>query len=686
MRGFGKEFAIVALLLALVAPVNAQHALVLSGGGARGLAHAGSLVALEELGYDMPVVVGTSMGAIVGALYAAGYEAAEIRRIISEENWLGSFAGVPLAIGPDRLAGRPLLGVGLGSRRLPEGALSTTGVNQRLVELLFEAGARARNDFDRLPRRFRAVTTDFATGAEFVIGAGDLPRAVRASMAVPGAFAPVPWDGRILVDGGVANNLPVSVARGLTDLPVIAIDVLRPAPDIPERYALDVGVRGLRLLIENAQPAVAPPPELLVLPSIGPGFSEARFPADPSQLLEAGYDAVRAQLPPRHEGGQRRPAGPAGPAVPVISSIVVEGGDAALRRLVARVLQPCVGRCDTAGILHRTGGLYHTGLFYAVWPRLEFADEGTGAETTTLVIDVQPVNRTSVAGAARWDNDAGGRMWGSLRHLLSLHWPVELRASVRLGELSRGAAVEASLFSTLLPGVTWTGGGHGSEYRVRTFDRDTVTALQPVHRGGGWIGGEYHGDWRVSVLGRADYVDDEERNVAGWTAGPHLRLARLPPPEAVTGEAPLLEVEARFGQIRYHRAHARAGLAARLGKLRLATFLDLVDAGSEAPRDVLPAATRELAPWLPAGALRGHSRAVAALDLAWPLVLDGYVRTRIRGYGAADQAALLDDRRRWRAGGDVGVVWPTVVGMLETGVARGAGGWRFNIGIGPRFQ
>jgi NTE family protein len=137
------------VLLASPLPAAAQHSLVLSGGGARGLAHAGAIVALEELGYAMPLVVGTSMGAIIGALYAAGYDPEAIRSIIADENWLERFAAEPVPTGPDREPRRPLLVLGLGSGRAPDGLVLATGVNLRLVELLFDAGARARNDFDR---------------------------------------------------------------------------------------------------------------------------------------------------------------------------------------------------------------------------------------------------------------------------------------------------------------------------------------------------------------------------------------------------------------------------------------------------------------------------------------------------------------------------------------------------------
>jgi predicted acylesterase/phospholipase RssA len=116
-RSVHRSLVIAIIALGPAAPAVAQHALVLSGGGARGLAHAGAIVALEELGYQPAPIVGASMGAIVGALYAAGYPAADIRAIIRDENWLERFASAPVLFGPMRDPRRPLITFGISSVR-----------------------------------------------------------------------------------------------------------------------------------------------------------------------------------------------------------------------------------------------------------------------------------------------------------------------------------------------------------------------------------------------------------------------------------------------------------------------------------------------------------------------------------------------------------------------------------------
>jgi hypothetical protein len=217
------------------------------------------------------------------------------------------------------------------------------------------------------------------------------------------------WDGRLLADGGIANNLPVSVARDLSDAPVIAIDVLRPSADVVERAALDLGLRAVRLLIENARPDSAP--DILVIPDVPTGFAESHFPADAGMLLDAGYRAVREQVPPA--ATTATPIAPPGHAPTRVTTLLVTAPDAGTARLVERMMMPALGTYDADRIVRRVAALYATGLFHAVWPRLEYPQEG--ADSAALVIDLTPAAATVLAGAFRWDSDLGGGAWAVLR-------------------------------------------------------------------------------------------------------------------------------------------------------------------------------------------------------------------------------------------------------------------------------
>jgi NTE family protein len=205
--------------------------LVLGGGGARGAAHVGVLKVLEEQGIAVDVVVGTSMGAIVGALYASGYRAADIERILGQIDWAAALRDQPARaqLSPQRKADAALIpsslevGISLDGLRTPQGLIQGENLGLLLRELFLHVGSL--EDFDRLPIPFRAVAADLVTGDQVILGSGDLVDAVRASMSVPGAFQPIRIDDRVLVDGGVVANVPIDVARALGADRLIVVDV-----------------------------------------------------------------------------------------------------------------------------------------------------------------------------------------------------------------------------------------------------------------------------------------------------------------------------------------------------------------------------------------------------------------------------------------------------------------------------
>ncbi|MBL1273168.1 MAG: patatin-like phospholipase family protein [Oceanospirillales bacterium] len=235
------ELPPVCLVLALLVSLPAAAAdsaaerprvgVVLSGGGAKGMAHVGVLRVLEEMRIPVDMVVGTSAGSAVGALYASGMSVAEIEQRFIRLDWLSSFRDDPgRAYKPVRrkqvdwrFPVAPGLGVSLDGLHLGAGIIAGQNLGFILNELT--RSVALVEDFDRLPIPFRAVATDLETGDMVVIGLGDLATAVRASMSIPGVYAPVSLDGRLLVDGGIANNLPVSVARDMGADVIIAVDI-----------------------------------------------------------------------------------------------------------------------------------------------------------------------------------------------------------------------------------------------------------------------------------------------------------------------------------------------------------------------------------------------------------------------------------------------------------------------------
>jgi NTE family protein len=208
--------------------------LVLSGGGARGIAHIGVLKVLEQERVPIDAIAGTSMGAVVGGLYASGLSAAEIERIVTSLNWQEAFRDNPpredLTLRRKQedqnfLVKFPL-GIRGGKFLLPKGLVKGQQLNQMLRRLTLPV-ARI-NNFDELPTPFRALATDLETGDAVTISSGDLTNAMRASMSAPGVFAPVDRAGHLLVDGGISENLPIDVARSMNVDILIVVDVGSP--------------------------------------------------------------------------------------------------------------------------------------------------------------------------------------------------------------------------------------------------------------------------------------------------------------------------------------------------------------------------------------------------------------------------------------------------------------------------
>jgi NTE family protein len=205
--------------------------LVLSGGGARGAAHVGVLKVLDELHIPIDAIAGTSMGAVVGGLYATGFSARDIERIVLTLDWQDAFKDRPPRAeltfrrkqeDQNFLVKFPL---GLKARHflLPKGLIQGQKLNQTLRKLTLPV-ARI-TDFDKLPTPFRAVATDLETGEAVVMKEGDLTSAMRASLSAPGVFSPVEREGRVLVDGGISENLPIDVARAMNVDILIVVDV-----------------------------------------------------------------------------------------------------------------------------------------------------------------------------------------------------------------------------------------------------------------------------------------------------------------------------------------------------------------------------------------------------------------------------------------------------------------------------
>lgn len=231
----------------------------LGGGGARGLAHLGVLVELLEAGIEPRFAAGTSMGAIVGAAYAVGQDLSALVRVLTHLD-LGELLG--LAETFDGLLGRAAVQSLRGRLRRRSWHEEECPRRARLAEFLklFTKGMW----FEDLPVPFVAVAADYATGEEVRIDEGPLYHGVTASAALPGLFTPVPWRKRLLVDGGLVNNLPVDVVAEMGARTVLAVDVRAPLGPLPQTLVgatlrfLEISAREVdRLRVERTRDRLA---------------------------------------------------------------------------------------------------------------------------------------------------------------------------------------------------------------------------------------------------------------------------------------------------------------------------------------------------------------------------------------------------------------------------------------------
>ena len=224
------------LPLLLMAQERPKVAVVLSGGGAKGTAHIGALKVIEKAGIPIDYVVGTSMGAIVGGLYAIGYTPEQLDSMVNTQNWKFVLSDAPNpkdVLLDDRLRSeRYVLSIPF---TLKSADISDAGIIKgkniaQLFSVLTE-GYQDSVNFSRLPIPFACVSENLVDGSEVVFHRGVLATAMRSSMSIPGVFAPVNLNGRVLVDGGMVNNYPVDVALQMGADIIIGVDVQSPLLD-----------------------------------------------------------------------------------------------------------------------------------------------------------------------------------------------------------------------------------------------------------------------------------------------------------------------------------------------------------------------------------------------------------------------------------------------------------------------
>jgi NTE family protein len=658
----------------------AQEALVLSGGGSRGLAHVGVLAGVDSVGRDPDLVIGVSMGAIVGGLYAAGYSSEQIWRIAAEQDWRDVFKPMPLVLGPKRDIRLSTLhwAIDLGRFELSRGFLADWRINRRLVEYFFDAQARSRGDFDRLPRRYRTIAAARSDGSPVIIGGGDLARAVRASMAEPGVFSPILFNGQVLIDGGIADYMPVGLAKSFGVKSIIASDVIRSELAGTSNNPIDLLQRALALLVIRARQDTTVPTYLIV-PEIDPKQSSLLYPDNVEPLLQLGLTAALRTLPSQSSGQAARRR--SRPAPDSLSRLVIETSDSSLAMLARSVFRATAPAAYSAeAVIAAVDRMYATGFTESVWPRVDSSD--------ALTVHIDPRANASLDVAVGYDNDREARAWTSLQRRFSgIGPPSEIALSGALSTTDRWTAFAVRRASIALAPLSWAASVSYKKSESRFVRIGDELSTRDVTRAGGWIGAERRHvfpDWIATASLLAERIETDERSDMSY--GPLLQIG-VPEPGRVVGVPFHLSLEQRFGGWSYGRAAFRGSVRRDRNRFQIAAVADGAITNSDAPYDVLPALGDDRAmPGMRWGEERGRTRIIGGIDVAYPVMLGGYLRIRSRAGAAPGRLRDLDTSHTWVVGAEIGGIWSLPIGsILIAGSFNGRGKQRFDIVVGEMF-
>jgi NTE family protein len=397
--------------------------LALSGGGARGAAHIGVLKVLEENNIPIDYIAGTSMGSIVGGLYATGMSPDEILEAIESIDWDGVFDDLPARDersfrrkrDDDLYLIKIKPGIDKDGLKLPAGVVQGQKIDLALTR--FTRHVAKIESFDDYPIPYRAVASDIVTGEAVVLDSGNLAHSIRASMSVPAAFAPMVIDGRQLVDGGIANNLPIDVVRSMGADIVIAVDISTPLlteEEVKSVLSITVQLTGI-LTRRNAEEQIATltDDDVLLIPDLG-DITSADFvraaEAVPTgrAAAEASIGSLRRYSLPADEYADYR-AGVVEPdyTAPVIDFVRLDNQSRIQDSMLAyRVYNSKVGEPLSIEAVERdVGRIYGLELFKNVGYKVVEEKDQTGLE---FYVQERPWGPTYLQLGAEYDSNNDG--------------------------------------------------------------------------------------------------------------------------------------------------------------------------------------------------------------------------------------------------------------------------------------
>jgi predicted acylesterase/phospholipase RssA len=470
---------------------------VLSGGAARGIAHIGVIRALEEEGIRPGLVCGTSMGALVGALYATGYSSGQIRDIFLSTDWEQIFGrGKETFEWRDTVVPQPwvaLIGEGF-EFHLPSGVVDDSYLNFTLAQFFLPSEAIAQGDFDRLPIPFRCVGTDAETASPIVFRSGSVARAVRASICIPPLFPAVPDGNTLLVDGGLASNMPVSTARNLGPRRILAIDVALPAVDLTDRSSMiDVSFSIFDRLNKRSQQDTLSADDRLVALDLK-GYGPMDF-AGCDSLIELGYREARARI---HEFAQLVSAAPDSgrpdsvhivlpPARPDVAWLDPDSTESPRAQAAMQMFGEVPSSAfEPQSLRNAFTEVFRGDMFVSAWPSF-----GVTGDSTTLAMSVVSRPKSEVLIAFAYDNDYHARLNTTLvlRPLRS-RLPDKISVGFTIDPLRKNLFFALEPHSLARGSNGWFLRGGWRETDVRLFDEDRRIDETRVERVEAMVGGQ----------------------------------------------------------------------------------------------------------------------------------------------------------------------------------------------------
>jgi NTE family protein len=658
------RFFILPAFLAAAGPLQAQDcrpprtALVLSGGGAKGIAHVGVLAALDSIGIRPDLIVGSSMGAAVGALYASGYSGRELDslvRVVPLSQLFRTYRPrAPRSLG----VLRPLVMWEQGERRfnLQNASIIEPEVNALVSAAMLRGNLIARGDFDSLPIPFRAVATDLGTGKPVVIGSGDLAQAVRASIAIPLVFAPELRDSQFLADGGLSANIPVAVARAEGAERVIVSDATEhPAESFDGYSPINVADRLIQFLFQQPAESVRAG-DVLVRPDVD-GFTSLNFsPKRLERLLANGRAAADSTL----AAVECRPAPAAHSERQIprrITGFTAGAANDSERLALERMLGFGLEDTLNADLLRsRVRGLGTSDAYTSVWLGPHGSDDSVGFD-----LSIRRAPRRVVAIGLGYDNELGGRMWAGAvdRRVfgLALEGSAALFLDAFRKELYTGFRRKFQIARQLMdPTLTL----RFATEDVRQFDADgdELEELE-TEEALGFAGVERvfpHG-WEVA-LGLHGHVWGEPARDGLSTLGIAARAIRV---SRTRGR--VVRAEGVWSGV-YQRARVEAEVLGRFGVVRF-TPRAMVGWGDNLPIQLaFPLGGDDGFPGLHIGERRGDREAMLGLMFTVPLKGPLLGRMEFAGGRTANGGPLLGDDG-WVGGIRAGIGADTPVGEVR---------------------